>query len=49
MVSDGEVLLQKIAHAIYRDFFSAVKKENFFIKILIVLIFFAQNIDCGTC
>ena len=31
----------------YRDFFSAVKSENFIGKSSIFLIFYAQNIDCG--
>ena len=38
--------LQKLAHAIYRDFL-ALKNENFLLKIFDIFLIFAQNIDCG--
>ena len=38
--------LQKLAHAIYRDFFS-FKIENFQLKKIVIFLIFAQNIDCG--
>ena len=38
--------LQKLAHAIYRDF-SAVKIEKFHQKNFDIFAIFAQNIDCG--
>ena len=38
--------LRKLPHAIYRDFFSPVKIENFIRKNLIFFLIFAQNIDC---
>ena len=34
--------LRKLAHAIYRDFFS-----YFQLKIFVIFLIFAQNIDCG--
>ena len=41
--------LRKLAHAIYRDFFSC-KKRKFLQKNLDIFLIFAQNIDCGyTC
>ena len=40
------VPLRKCVYAIYRDFYSH-KNEYFSRKCLIVLLFFAQNIDCG--
>ena len=45
------ISLGKVVHAIYRDFFSSVKFENFIGKILIVLNIFAQNKTyiVGTC
>ena len=36
--------LQKLAHAIYRDLFLALKIEHFQLKIFDI---FVQNIDCG--
>ena len=39
--------LRKLAHAIYRDFFSAVKIEKFHQKNADIFLIFAQNIDCG--
>ena len=39
--------LRKLAHAIYRDFFSPVKIENFIRKNFDIFLIFAQNIDCG--
>ena len=39
--------LLKLAHVIYRDFFSAVKIENFQLKFFYIFLIFAQNIDCG--
>ena len=39
--------LRKLAHAINRDYFSAVKIENFQLKIFGVFLLLAQNIDCG--
>ena len=39
--------LRKLAHAIYREFFSAVKTENFVGIFVIFFFIFAQNIDCG--
>ena len=35
--------LQKLAHAIYRDFFSVVKLENFVGKILIFFLFLLKT------
>ena len=43
------VTLRKHAHAIYRDFFKAVKIENFIRKFLIILTFFAQIHDLLCC
>ena len=39
--------LRKHVHAIYRDFFSAVKIENFSRFFFYIFLIFAQNIDCG--
>ena len=39
--------LRNLAHAIYRDFFSVVKKLKFHQKIFDIFLIFAQNIDCG--
>ena len=41
------VTLRKLAHAIYRDFFSPVKIENFIGKKFDIFLIFAQNIHCG--
>ena len=40
--------LRKLAHAIYRDYFSYKKIKNFNRKFLIFFLIFAQNIDCRT-
>ena len=40
----GVVALRKLAHSIYRDFFSCKKKSLEKIEIFNI---FAQNIDCG--
>ena len=42
-----QLALRKLAHAIYREFFSEAKIENFIGKILLFFLFFAQNIDYG--
>ena len=39
--------LPKLAHAMYTDFFSAVKIKNFMEKKRCFFNIFAQNIDCG--
>ena len=39
--------LRKLALAIYRDFFSVPKIENFTRKNVDIFLIFAQNIDCG--
>ena len=41
------MLLRKHARAIYKDFFSAVKIENFTRKKEDIFNIFAQNIHCG--
>ena len=48
-VTHINVLLKsaKLVHAIYRDFFSTVKIENFIRKKFDIFLIFAQNIDCG--
>ena len=38
--------LWQLAHAIYRDFFSAVKL-SFLLKSFYIFLILAQNIDCG--
>ena len=40
------MVLQKLAHAIYRHFF-VVKMKVFSWKIVIFFLIFPQNIDCG--
>ena len=39
--------IRKLAHAIYRDYFSAVKIEKNHQKNIDMFLIFAQNIDCG--
>ena len=39
--------LRKRSHAMYIDFFSVVKIENFQLKNFDIFNIFAQNIDCG--
>ena len=39
-------MIQKHAHAIYRDFVN-LKIETFQLKKIDIFLFFAQNIDCG--
>ena len=39
--------LRKLAHAIYRDFFSVVKKKKIHKKNIDIFLIFVQNIDCG--
>ena len=38
--------LRKLAHSIHTDFL-ALKIENFQLKIFVIFLIFAQNIDCG--
>ena len=47
LVKKFSITLRKLAYAIYRDFFSAIKIENFISKNSAILNDFAQNIDCG--
>ena len=42
-----KVTLRKLAHAIYRDFFSKTNIENFIGKNVDIFYIFVQNIDCG--
>ena len=39
--------LRKLAHAIYREFLSRLKIENFQLKNYDIFLIFAPNIDCG--
>ena len=41
------ITLRNLAHTIYRDFFSAVKSENFIRKKKDIFDIFAQSIHCG--
>ena len=45
-ILEAFLTLRKHTHAIYRDFFSPEKNENF-IRNFDIFLIFAQNIDCG--
>ena len=45
-VCNKNMTSRKLAKALYRDFFPAFKIENFILNFLLILMF-AQNIDCG--